>query len=96
MHINSNTLTKSQVVGLILISYLFSFFIRMIWVWQFQDNPSFAWNDQMMINTNDGYFFAAGAQHALFDMHQFNPRIPDIYSYGVVFLTTMDSTIDPF
>jgi dolichyl-diphosphooligosaccharide--protein glycosyltransferase/undecaprenyl-diphosphooligosaccharide--protein glycosyltransferase len=60
----------------------------MIWVWQFQDNPNFYWNDQIMINTNDGYFFAAGAQQALFDMHQHNPRIPDIYSYGMVFLTT--------
>jgi len=71
-----------------LLAYAFSFLIRMIWVYQFQDNPNFYWNDQIMINTNDGYFFAAGAQQALFDMHQHNPRIPDIYSYGMVFLTT--------
>lgn len=83
-------------VLLMLLSYAFSFLIRMIWVWQFQDNPNFYWNDQLMINTNDGYFFAAGAQQALFDMHQHNPRIPDIYSYGMVFLTTWLVKLTPF
>jgi dolichyl-diphosphooligosaccharide--protein glycosyltransferase/undecaprenyl-diphosphooligosaccharide--protein glycosyltransferase len=68
----------------------------MIWVWQFQDNPNFYWNDQLMINTNDGYFFAAGAQQALFDMHQHNPRIPDMYGYGLVFFTTLLTKITPF
>lgn len=83
-------------VLLMLLAYTFSFLIRMIWVWQFQDNPNFYWNDQLMINTNDGYFFAAGAQQALFDMHQHNPRIPDIYSYGMVFLTTWLVKLTPF
>ncbi|MDD2451412.1 MAG: STT3 domain-containing protein [Sulfurovum sp.] len=71
-----------------IIAYAFSFLIRMIWVWQFQDNPNFYWNDQIMINTNDGYFFAAGAQQALFDMHQHNPRVPDLFGFGLVFVTT--------
>jgi len=72
----------------IIIAYAFSFLIRMIWVYQFQDTASFYWNDQIMINTNDGYFFAAGAQQALFDMHQHNPRVPDLYGFGLVFVTT--------
>ncbi|MBD3792248.1 MAG: peptide-binding protein [Campylobacterales bacterium] len=87
--INHNkTVDTKYLMLLMLLAYAFSFMIRMIWVYQFQDNPNFYWNDQIMINTNDGYFFAAGAQQALFDMHQHNPRIPDIYSYGMVFLTT--------
>jgi len=42
-----------------IVAYLFSFAIRMIWVWQFKDAQSFYWNGQLMINTNDGYFFAS-------------------------------------
>lgn len=95
MNDNKRVDTKYLVL-LMLLAYAFSFLIRMIWVWQFQDNPNFYWNDQIMINTNDGYFFAAGAQQALFDMHQHNPRIPDIYSYGMVFLTTWLVKLTPF
>lgn len=95
--INHNkTVDTKYLILLMLLAYAFSFMIRMIWVWQFQDNPNFYWNDQIMINTNDGYFFAAGAQQALFDMHQHNPRIPDIYSYGMVFLTTWLVKLTPF
>ncbi|MDM5272398.1 peptide-binding protein [Sulfurovum sp. zt1-1] len=94
--IHDKRVDTKYLILLMLVAYAFSFLIRMIWVWQFQDNPSFYWNDQIMINTNDGYFFAAGAQQALFDMHQHNPRIPDIYSYGMVFLTTWLVKLTPF
>ncbi|MCK5676912.1 MAG: hypothetical protein KAH72_00345, partial [Flavobacteriaceae bacterium] len=60
-----NQVTTNQMLGLMLLAYVFSFTIRMIWVFQFQDNPNFFWNGQLMINTNDGYFFAAGAQESL-------------------------------
>jgi len=79
-----------------LIAYLFSFAVRLIWVWQFKDNPNFYWNGQLMINTNDGYFFASGAQHVLQGLHDANPRIPDIWAYGTVALTTLLAKITPF
>ena len=60
---------------LILIAYLFSFAVRFIWVFQFQDNPSFYWNDQLMINTNDGYFFASAVDYLLNGVHGDNPRV---------------------
>ena len=85
-----------QLMLLILIAYAFSFLIRMIWVWQFSDNPNFYWNDQIMINTNDGYFFASGAQKELFDMHMHNPRVFGIWDYGVIFFTTLFAKITPF
>ena len=83
-------------LGLMLVAYVFSFAIRLIWVYQFQDNPSFLWNDQLMINTNDGYFFAAGAQQELFGLHQDNPRVFGMWDYGVIFFTTLLVKITPF
>jgi dolichyl-diphosphooligosaccharide--protein glycosyltransferase/undecaprenyl-diphosphooligosaccharide--protein glycosyltransferase len=93
---DDKTVDTKYLVLLILLAYAFSFLIRMIWIWQFQDNPSFYWNGQLMINTNDGYFFAAGAQQALWDMHQSNPRIPDMSGFGLVFFTTLFAQITPF
>lgn len=88
--------TRGQLLGLITLAYLFSFAIRMIWVFQFQDNPNFYWNDQLMINTNDGYFFAAGAQKELFGLHATNPRVFGMWDYGVIFFTTLFVKITPF
>ncbi len=41
-----NQVTTGQMLGLMLIAYVFSFAIRMIWVYQFQDNPTFLWNGE--------------------------------------------------
>ena len=91
-----NQVTTGQMLGLMLVAYVFSFAIRMIWVWQFQDNSDFFWNDQLMINTNDGYFFAAGAQEALSGLHADNPRVFGIWDYGLIFFTTLFAKITPF
>jgi len=50
------------VVFLILVAYLFSVGIRMYWPIHFSDTLSMYYNNQLMINTNDGYFFASGAK----------------------------------
>lgn len=47
---------------LLLLAYAFSVAVRFIWVYQFSGTPDFYWNDQIMINTNDGYAFAEGAR----------------------------------
>lgn len=88
--------TASQLLLLIAAAYLFSFMIRMIWVYQFQDNPESIWNGQLMINTNDGYFFASGAQKELFGLHAHNPRVSGIWDYGVIFFTVLFAKITPF
>ncbi len=88
--------TPSQLLLLIAAAYLFSFMIRMIWVYQFQDNPESIWNGQLMINTNDGYFFASGAQKELFGLHAHNPRVSGIWDYGVIFFTVLFAKITPF
>ena len=90
-HVSTN-----QMLGLMLLAYAFSFAIRMIWVFQFQDNPNFIWENELMINTNDGYFFAAGAQQALEGLHLENPRVFGMWDYGVIFFTTLFVKFTPF
>ncbi len=92
----TNQVTTKQMLGLMLIAYLFSFAIRLIWVYQFQNEPMFHWNGQLMINTNDGYFFASGAQKELFGLHADNPRVFGMWDYGVIFFTTLFAKITPF
>jgi dolichyl-diphosphooligosaccharide--protein glycosyltransferase/undecaprenyl-diphosphooligosaccharide--protein glycosyltransferase len=88
-------MSTKQLLGLMALAYAFSFLVRMIWVWQFKDVPEFYWNGQLMINTNDGYFFASGVQHALWGLHADNPRIPGLWDYGVVFFTTLLTKLTP-
>lgn len=92
------SVTRLQLFLLIVVAYSFSFFIRMIWVFQFQDTTPFFWNDQLMINTNDGYYFASAAQHLLDGWHTDNSRIPGaLASYpGLVYITVFLTTILPF
>ncbi len=89
-------ITSIQVVGLMIIAYTFSFMMRMIWVWQFGDDPASLWNSELMINTNDGYFFASGAQQELMGLHTPNPRVFGMWDYGVIFFTTLFVKITPF
>ena len=51
-------LKKYDLYIYILFAYLFSIACRYIWVYQFSGYDAFYWNDQLMINTNDGYYFA--------------------------------------
>ena len=85
-----------QVTLLMVVAYLFSFLIRMYWIIYFQNEPSFFWNNELMINTNDGYFFASMAERILEDMHIDNPRVLDGWRYGVVALTVLFVKVTPF
>jgi dolichyl-diphosphooligosaccharide--protein glycosyltransferase/undecaprenyl-diphosphooligosaccharide--protein glycosyltransferase len=92
---NEKISTKG-LIGLILLAYLFSFAVRLIWVYQFADYAPFHYNGELMINTNDGYFFASGAQKALFGLHEYNFRVPNWLNYGVTFFTVLLTKITPF
>ena len=63
---------NKQTILLILIAFIFSFSVRLIWVYKFQDTAQFKFNNEFMINTNDGYFFAEGARDILAGGHQEN------------------------
>jgi len=87
--------TKS-ILLFVSVAYLFSFLIRMIWIFQFHDNPQFMWHDQLMINTNDGYYFASGAQKWLEGTLQYNPRVPEIYRTAAIALSAYMAKALPF
>ncbi|SFV55965.1 Oligosaccharyltransferase PglB [hydrothermal vent metagenome] len=70
-----NDLGWKEITILVVVAYLFSFAVRLIWVFQFHDNPNFFWHDQLMINTNDGYFFASAVEYLLTGAHADNPRV---------------------
>ncbi|MBD3801534.1 MAG: peptide-binding protein, partial [Campylobacterales bacterium] len=84
------------IIILMAAAYLFSLLIRMIWVYQMGGVADFYWNGQLMINTNDGYYFGAAAQKALEGVHQFNPRLPDWLGSGVVFFSVLLTKYTPF
>jgi undecaprenyl-diphosphooligosaccharide---protein glycotransferase len=54
--------TNKKTIILILIAFIFSFAIRLIWVQQFSEMELFKFNNEFMITTNDGYAFAEGAR----------------------------------
>ena len=99
MQRNKETAEKLDLKYLILlmgVAYLFSFAIRMIWVYQFQDNPNFYWNGQLMINTNDGYTWASAAQNILYGAHEHNPGIRSMWGNGIIFFTVLLTKMTPF
>jgi undecaprenyl-diphosphooligosaccharide---protein glycotransferase len=74
--INDSQVSVKKLLFLILIAYLFSIGVRMIWVYQFHNNPEFIYNGQLMINTNDGYYWAEGARDILAGKHEPNDLSP--------------------
>ncbi len=86
---------KYDVYIYIVIAYIFSVGMRMIWVYQFDGYEPFYWNNQLMINTNDGYFFASGVQNLVHNSMPYNQRVPGI-EYGLVLFTHIVLKILPF
>jgi len=60
----------------ILIAFAFSIAVRLIWVYHFSGIEQFKFNNQFMINTNDGYFYAEGARDIIAGFHQDNDLSP--------------------
>ncbi|MBL0708462.1 MAG: peptide transporter [Sulfurimonas sp.] len=59
-----------------LLAFMFSVGVRYIWIDAFADVESFKWLGQLMINTNDGYFYAEGARDILSGVSQPNDLSP--------------------
>ena len=80
LHINT------KVVSYIFLAFLFSFAVRLIWVYLFGEVESFKFAGQFMINTNDGYYWAEGARDLLsgvfqkFDLSPLN-QAPSLLTY---------------
>ena len=93
--LQSDRVSVKQMFVFISLAYIFSFAIRLIWVYQFSGNPAFMWNNQLMINTNDGYYFASGVQEALTGIHADNPRNPSMFDYGLIAVSTFFTKFTP-
>lgn len=81
-------------VSLLFIAFLFSFSIRLIWVYQFADYEAFKFAGQFMINTNDGYFWAEGARDLLSGVSQAHDLSP--IHEATSWLTYLATKILPF
>ncbi|MDD3059706.1 MAG: STT3 domain-containing protein [Sulfurimonas sp.] len=78
----------------ILLAFAFSVALRLIWVYQFGDYEAFKFNGQLMINTNDGYFWAEGARDIISGISQPNDLSPTTLATSQ--LTAFFAKILPF
>ena len=88
-------LKRNETLVYILLAYAISVALRLLYVYHVSDYSSYYWNGQLMLNTNDGYFWASGAKN-LFDhslAHEY--RVPGL-EYGVVAFTYFLAKILPF
>ncbi len=61
---------------LVIISYAFNIAVRYIYISIVGDNPQFLWQHHLMINNNDGYYWAEGARDIIAGFHQPNDLSP--------------------
>ena len=82
----------------IALAYLFSVGVRMYWPIHFMDNDAFRYAGQLMINTNDGYFFATGARDIIDGVVAQDAQRASAFhvSPGLVLLTAYATTFSPF
>lgn len=95
-----NFIEKNIGVLLLLMSvaYLFSIGLRLYWPIEFFDNESFRYAGELMINTNDGYFFATGARDIIEGITASDAQRASAFgvSPGLVLLTVYATKLLPF
>ena len=79
---------------MIVLAFIFSVGLRIYWIYWASGYPQFFWNDQLMINTNDGYAFAEGARDYLAGFHQ--PNDLSYIDFPLAKLTAWLKMILPF
>jgi len=85
--LNPQKNSSLHLILLMIIAYAFSVGIRLIWVDWASGIPDFYWNNQLMINTNDGYYFASAAQKYLEGTLTSNSRVPDLFFSALITMT---------
>ena len=65
LNLQESRLDLKYFILLVLVSFAFSIAIRTYWVSSFSGVENFQWNNELMINTTDGYYFAEGARDIL-------------------------------
>lgn len=70
------TLIKSKTILFIILAFAFGVFCRLEWVVYANGINEFFHNGEIMVNTNDGYYYAEGARDLLAGFHQDNDFSP--------------------
>jgi len=83
---------------LIIGAYLFSMGVRMYWPLHFENAQSMYYAGELMINTNDGYFFSTGARDIIDGVVASDHQRASAYhvSPGLVLLTAYLTKFTPF
>ena len=68
--------TLKYTLFLTILAFIFSFIVRLIWVYQFNGYEPFMFNNEFIINTNDGYYWAEGARDILSGAKELNYNSP--------------------
>jgi dolichyl-diphosphooligosaccharide--protein glycosyltransferase/undecaprenyl-diphosphooligosaccharide--protein glycosyltransferase len=65
LDLNRQSVSIKTILVMMIVAYSFSCFMRFGWINDNKNNPPFKWNNEVMINTNDGYYYAQGAKDIL-------------------------------
>jgi len=86
------------IVLFIVLAYLFSMGVRIYWPLHFADAQSMHYAGELMINTNDGYFFSTGARDIIDGVVAVDAQRASAYhvSPGLVLLTAYLAKLTPF
>ena len=98
---NKNSILEKNLALLLLLiigAYLFSMGVRMYWPLHFADMQSMHYAGELMINTNDGYFFSTGARDIIDGVTAQDHQRASAYhvSPGLVLLTAYLTKFTPF
>lgn len=94
LNIRQEKLRLPVFLALMVLAFAFSIAVRYIWVYYFGGQDNFMWNGQLMINTNDGYYFAEGARDIIAGFHQPNDLSP--VNHALSKFTALLYNVTPF
>jgi len=99
--VRKDNLTENNtgiIVSFIFLAYLFSMGLRLYWPMYFDGYDAMFYAEQLMINTNDGYFFATGSRDILDGIETTGKQSAYAVesSWGLVMLTVYAVKLLPF
>ncbi|EDM23170.1 STT3 domain-containing protein [Caminibacter mediatlanticus] len=85
---------KKYAFILVIVAYVFSIVVRLYYYFWAKNIPEFIWNNTLIINNVDGYYYAAGAYEILHNSHVIGDLNP-IHSFPSI-LTAVIVKLFPF
>lgn len=91
---NQKQFNKKWLLAFMIVAFIFSVLMRYIWIDFASNIDEYKFNNTVMINTNDGYYYAEGARDIIAGFHQENDLSP--VSSALPQLTAFLAKILPF